>query len=115
MSDVLRTRCHCMYCGRTDKDPVIFATEVICIECMRESKGGRMENQHRKITGYRDLTQEEIDLMNEIKAKGGELGVLVAKLRSLPSIDQRWISIGVTDLQTGIMALIRGVTKPESF
>ena len=28
-----------------------------------------MENQHRKITGYRDLTQEEIDLMNEIKAE----------------------------------------------
>lgn len=29
-----------------------------------------MENQHRKITGYRELSQEEIDLMNEIKALG---------------------------------------------
>jgi len=27
-----------------------------------------MENQHQKIKGYRDLAQEEIDLMNEIKA-----------------------------------------------
>lgn len=27
-----------------------------------------MENQHRKIAGYRDLSQTEIDLMNEIKA-----------------------------------------------
>jgi hypothetical protein len=33
-----------------------------------------MENQHRKIKGYRELSQEEIDLMNEIKSKGAELG-----------------------------------------
>ena len=26
-----------------------------------------MENQHRKITGYRELSQTEIDLMNKIK------------------------------------------------
>ena len=26
-----------------------------------------MENQHKKITGYRDLSQAEIDLMNEVK------------------------------------------------
>ena len=31
-----------------------------------------MENQHRKITGYRELSQEEIDLMNRIKAHGEE-------------------------------------------
>ena len=27
-----------------------------------------MENQHKQIIGYRDLSQEEIDLMNRIKA-----------------------------------------------
>ena len=27
-----------------------------------------MENQHRLITGYRELDQEEIDLMNEINS-----------------------------------------------
>lgn len=27
-----------------------------------------VENQHRKITGYRDLSEAEIALMNEIKA-----------------------------------------------
>ena len=32
-----------------------------------------MENQHRKIKGYRELSAEEIDLMNRIKAKGDEL------------------------------------------
>lgn len=29
-----------------------------------------MDNQHRKISGYRELTQEDIDLMNRVKAKG---------------------------------------------
>ena len=28
-----------------------------------------MDNQHRQITGYRELTQTEIDAMNQIKAK----------------------------------------------
>jgi len=37
-----------------------------------------MENQHRKITGYRELDQVEIDLMNEVKALGIAMeGVLI--------------------------------------
>lgn len=75
----------------------------------------KMENQHQKIKGYRDLSQEEIDLMNEIKVKGVELGELVAKLRATEGLDQRWVSIGATDLQTGLMALTRGVAQPTSF
>ena len=71
-----------------------------------------MENQHRKIKGYRELSQFEIDLMNEIKSKGAEL---VEKLRTTAGLDQRWISIGATDLQTGLMALTRGVAQPEFF
>jgi len=39
-----------------------------------------MENQHRKIKGYRDLSKEEIDLMNRIKEKGAELLALHAEL-----------------------------------
>jgi hypothetical protein len=41
--------------------------------------------------------------------------LLVNKLRANPNFDQRWVSIGVTDLQTGFMALTRAVTKPTSF
>lgn len=74
-----------------------------------------MDNQHRKIKGYRELTQAEIDLMNEIKTKGAELGDLVAKLRANEDLDQRWVSIGATDLQTGLMALTRSVAQPEFF
>ena len=74
-----------------------------------------MENQHRQIKGYRELTQNEIDLMNRIKAKGAELGHLVAELRATDGLDQRWVSIGATDLQTGLMALTRAVAQPTLF
>ncbi len=85
-----------------------------------------MENQHRKITGYRELDQAEIDLMNDIKAKGAELDALVKRLEdnqvrvtaehgSGDAEPFRWIAIGKTHLQQGLMALTRAVAKPESF
>lgn len=74
-----------------------------------------MENQHRKIKGYRELSQAEIDLMNNIKQLGVVMGEMVAELRATPGLDQRWVSIGATDLQTGLMALTRAVAQPESF
>lgn len=81
-----------------------------------------MENQHRKIHGYRELSQAEIDLMNEIKAKGAELRSLVEKVNDTNTAIEgdkgdcyRWSSIAKTDFQTGLMALTRAVAKPESF
>ena len=74
-----------------------------------------MENQHRQIKGYRELTQVEIDLMNEVKTKGAELGELVQKLRTTEGLDQRWVSIGATDFQTGLMALTRSIAQPTFF
>lgn len=68
-----------------------------------------------KITGYRQLNEAEAALMNEIKARGVELGELVQQLRTTAGIDQRWVSIGSTDLQTGLMALTRGVAQPTTF
>lgn len=74
-----------------------------------------MDNQHKLIRGYRELSQEEIDLMNKVKATGEQLGDLIDELRSLVSTDKRWLEIGKTDLQTGIMALVRSIAKPTTF
>ena len=74
-----------------------------------------MENQHRKIKGYRELSQDEIDLMNRIKEKSAEVGALFDDLQSLDSVDKRWASIGKTQLQQGFMALTRSVAKPDFF
>ncbi len=105
-----------------------------------------MKDQHTKITGYRDLSQEEIDLMNRIKAAGATLLALQTELAGRLSTDQevkayaaktskrspedeaseecvelrrfqsaephRWAAIGKTDIQTGIMALVRAVAQP---
>ena len=46
-----------------------------------------MENQHRKIIGYRELSQEEIDLMNEIKALGAAIEAVELKVRPCRSSD----------------------------
>jgi hypothetical protein len=74
-----------------------------------------MDNQHQKIKGYRELSQAEIDAMNAIKQKGVELGQLIDELRATKDIDQHWVSIGATDLQTGLMALTRAIAKPDFF
>lgn len=93
-----------------------------------------MDNQHRKIKGYRELSQAEIDLMNEIKAKGVELSDLVAKLslhindqlsHGRDNIDEverlhaadptNWLLVGRQHLQEGLMALTRSVAQPTFF
>lgn len=90
-----------------------------------------MENQHRQIKGYRELNQDEINLMNEIKEKGRELGELVAKVNGVNAAHtaeggeakalvnnseaMRWAAIAKTDFQTGLMALTRAVAKPGFF
>lgn len=74
-----------------------------------------MENQHRQIKGYRELTQEEINLMNEVKQKGLEFGDLFEKLEKIENIDKRWLSIGKTDLQKGLMATTRAIARPNFF
>jgi hypothetical protein len=106
-----------------------------------------MDNQHRKIKGYRELSQEEIGLMNRIKVKCAELMELHAEVAVRLGTDAevkrlaveqsqlgpsdfaspeyvewarfqkgepfRWLAIGKTDIETGIMALVRAVAQPD--
>lgn len=77
------------------------------------------------ITGYRQLSQAEADLMNEGKALAQQCGAFIAKLRTHPpvgaisdvgpALDQRWISIGATKLQEGFMCVTRGIAQPTTF
>ena len=100
-----------------------------------------MENQHRKITGYRELDQEEIDLMNKVKALGVEIeSVLKAveanteekrsqtlnpdlseeeRTKLFVAIEnatpERFLALAKTELQTGLMYATRAVAQPEFF
>lgn len=76
-----------------------------------------------KITGYRQLSEAEAELMNEGKALAEQCRAYIDKLRGFGGadataanqLDQRWISIGATDLQRGFMALIRAIARPTTF
>ncbi len=74
-----------------------------------------MDNQHRIIKGYRELSQQEIDLMNEGKALAEQVWAFIEKLKNEGSTDKRWVSIGQTDLQKGFMAAIRAIAQPTTF
>ena len=80
-----------------------------------------VDNQHKKITGYRDLTEKEIALMNEAKELAKQVGDLCSRLATSDvvdtqeGIDQRWLSIAKTDLQKGFMSLVRSIAQPTTF
>ena len=74
-----------------------------------------MDNQHKKISGYRDLSQAEIDAMNAVKAEASRVGILIEELEQNDKLDQRWVSIAKEDLQKGFMAAVRSIAKPTTF
>lgn len=91
-----------------------------------------MENQRRKISGYRELSQQEIDLMNAIKEEAERFGQffskdnpededgfqersaciedLLSNLKDNESLDQKWVVIGDELIDTAI-----GVTLSHDF
>lgn len=73
-----------------------------------------MDNQHRKISGYRELNEEEIKQMNQIKAFGPQLEAGIAACLAAGA-DPRWVAIAKTHFQEGLMALTRSVAKPDFF
>jgi hypothetical protein len=77
-----------------------------------------MDNQHRQIKGYKELSQQQIDLMNKVKELGVSVGELISDLGSNigdDGVDPRWLSIAKTDLQKGFMELTRAIAKPDFF
>lgn len=94
-----------------------------------------MDNQHKMIKGYRDLSAEEVALINEIKAVAVIVGKLVenvdtalnAQWEEAYEYDSEeharlmyvqpfmWLQRAKDDLQTGFMKLTRAVAQPTTF
>lgn len=76
-----------------------------------------MENQHRKIKGYRELNAAEIEQMNRVKELGAEVGRMITEMEHGvdSDVDMRWLNIGKEDIQKGFMALTRSIAKPDFF
>lgn len=73
-----------------------------------------------KIKGYRELTEKEITQINRVKHFGEDLEELLDSLirkqeHGEIELDSRWVNIARTELQQGLMALVRAIAKPDSF
>lgn len=73
-----------------------------------------MDNQHKKISGYRDLTQSEIDGMNSIKSLEVDVGELFKQIGEIQGVDQRSMALAKTNLQQGFMWFVRAIAKPSN-
>lgn len=77
------------------------------------------------VTGYRQLTPEDVALMNEVKAAFNAVGAVLDKLaKCAPGpgeigvgvvTDGRCVAIARTEAQTAAMWAVRAITKPSSF
>lgn len=98
-----------------------------------------MDNQHQKIKGYRNLSQE-IDLMNEAKAVCEQIDSVIKKVQSHikgqrdacsnsgtskfnqnehdrleAATPERFTAMAKTEFQTGLMYLVRAIAQPTTF
>ena len=72
-----------------------------------------MDNQHQKISGYRDLTQAEINSMNAVKYLEKMFNGLIDHLKAQPDTDQRQVALASTHGEDAFMHAVRAIAKPE--
>lgn len=67
------------------------------------------------ISGYRQLSDDELAAIEQVKAWELLCGSLFAQLAALPGVDKRCLAIARTDLQQASMWMTRAVAKPEEY
>lgn len=70
-----------------------------------------MDNQHKKISGYRDLDQAELDLMNKAKLLEKKVGQLFQEFQMM-GVNGRHLALARTNLEQGFMWMVRSVAQP---
>lgn len=73
-----------------------------------------MKDQHTKITGYRDLTQEEIDAMNAVKEFEKFGAALLRTLGTIPDVNTRDLALARTHLEDACIRAVRAVARPAT-
>lgn len=72
-----------------------------------------VDNQHKKIAGYRDLSETEIAAMNALKDQ--ERSLLVQLDQITDNENGRHVSLAKTHIETGFMFAIKAIAKPEPY
>jgi hypothetical protein len=65
------------------------------------------------IKGYRELSEQELVMINEIKDGEAAVGELWRSVQSTDAVDQRWLAVAKTHFQEGFTALVRSIAQPE--
>ena len=75
-----------------------------------------VDNQHRKITGFSELSEEQIETINAIKANETKTKAMLDDLlseRDPPMDSARWLSLARHHLEIGFMFAVKAVARPE--
>lgn len=74
-----------------------------------------MDNQHRHISGYRELNESEIAAMNDLKATAEDCRQRLEAVAAIYGHDARALAIARTEMQTAFMWAIRAIARPTTF
>ena len=99
----------------TDKEIWTLAGRARVDQGRSQEKGNYAMNAPQKITGYRELSANEVKMINQVKAKANEVRSLIFEIEKSVGTDIRWLDIAETDLQKGFMSLVRAIAQPDSF
>jgi hypothetical protein len=73
-----------------------------------------VDNQHRIITGQRDLTLDEIELMNAIKALEVPFAKLFVAVMAMPESDKASAVLGRRHHEDALYRLMKSVGRPQT-
>ncbi len=72
-----------------------------------------VDNQHKKISGYRDLTQPDIDLVNEVKGLETTVAELLARIERLGGTP-RELAIARHHSEDLFYRAVKAIAKPAN-
>lgn len=72
-----------------------------------------VDNQHKKIPGYRDLSEMDVRIIAAIKDLEATVGSIWAQHKDNPSYDQRNMALAKTYMEEAFSRWVKAVAKPE--
>jgi hypothetical protein len=64
------------------------------------------------IAGYRELSEDELALIDRIKEGEVVVRALISDVAAVPEADQRAAALALSHIQTGFMWLVRAIARP---
>ena len=73
-----------------------------------------VDNQHRKIKGFTELTEAEIQTINAVKVNEAKIKKMIDGLQETckHADSERWLELARDHLETGFMYAVKAVARP---